>query len=161
MLFASNYILNASRAAHEFSIHPFCHSLSNVDNVRSALRDIHIPDVLPSDELQDSDFSMAAGDFCEIYRDEHGQWDCVATCFFVDTARNIVQYIETIRNLLKPGGCWVNLGPSLWHWEGNSGGSIDIPMDELKAVARRLGFQISASFVLLLSLVHVSSPAQV
>ena len=37
-------------------------------------------------------------------------WDCVATVFFIDTAHNIVEYIETIWNILKPGGYWVNFG---------------------------------------------------
>lgn len=34
------------------------------------------------------------------------------TCFFIDTARNIVHYLETIHGLLKPGGLWINLGAS-------------------------------------------------
>ena len=37
-------------------------------------------------------------------------WDCIATVFFIDTAHNIISYIETIYNTLKPGGIWVNLG---------------------------------------------------
>lgn len=39
-----------------------------------------------------------------------GEWDCVCTCFFIDTAKNIVEYIEVISNILKPGGIWINLG---------------------------------------------------
>lgn len=38
------------------------------------------------------------------------RWDCVATVFFVDTAHNIIAYIETIWHILKPGGYWMNLG---------------------------------------------------
>ena len=37
-------------------------------------------------------------------------WDCLATVFFIDTAHNIITYIETIYKILKPGGYWVNLG---------------------------------------------------
>lgn len=37
-------------------------------------------------------------------------WDCIATCFFIDTANNVLEYIETIWNILKPGGVWINLG---------------------------------------------------
>lgn len=43
-------------------------------------------------------------------------FDCVVTCFFIDTAHNIVEYLEVINYCLKPGGKWVNLGPLLWHW---------------------------------------------
>lgn len=39
-------------------------------------------------------------------------WDCVATCFFIDTAHNVIQYVETIWKILKPGGVWINLGES-------------------------------------------------
>ena len=37
-------------------------------------------------------------------------WDCIATVFFIDTAHNILKYIETIWNILKPGGYWINVG---------------------------------------------------
>lgn len=40
-------------------------------------------------------------------------WDCVATCFFIDTAHNVIEYIETIWKILKPGGVWINLGESV------------------------------------------------
>lgn len=43
-------------------------------------------------------------------------FDCVVTCFFIDTAHNVVQYVEVIRHCLKEGGFWLNLGPLLYHW---------------------------------------------
>lgn len=43
-------------------------------------------------------------------------FDCVATCFFIDTAHNVVEYLEIIHACLRPGGYWVNLGPLLYHW---------------------------------------------
>ena len=42
--------------------------------------------------------------------DLSGQWDCVATVFFIDTAHNIVAYVETIWKILKPNGYWINMG---------------------------------------------------
>lgn len=41
-----------------------------------------------------------------------GQWDAIVTCFFIDTAPNVFEYIETIYRLLRPGGYWINLGTS-------------------------------------------------
>ena len=32
------------------------------------------------------------------------------TCYFIDTAHNVIAYIENISRLLKPGGYWINLG---------------------------------------------------
>lgn len=37
-------------------------------------------------------------------------WDCIATCFFIDTAHNVIDYIDTIWKILKPGGIWINVG---------------------------------------------------
>lgn len=84
------------------------------------------------------DFSFAAGDFLELYggdaagtssqtpgstefrecfahlRGSHGflaaDWDACVTCFFIDTARSVPHYLETIYGLLKPGGTWINCG---------------------------------------------------
>ena len=61
---------------------------------------------------------MRAGDFVEVYGapDQAGRWDAVATCFFIDTAHNVVEYLEIIARCLRPGGIWVNFGPLLFHW---------------------------------------------
>ena len=60
----------------------------------------------------------------EVYgAPEHaGQWDAVATCFFIDTAHNVVEYLEIISRMLRPGGVWVNFGPLLFHWAAGGGG---------------------------------------
>lgn len=39
-------------------------------------------------------------------------WDAVCSCFFIDTARNIVEYLEAIYRILKVGGVWINCGAS-------------------------------------------------
>lgn len=38
------------------------------------------------------------------------------TCFFIDTAHNVLRYLEVIQHVLRLGGYWVNLGPLLYHW---------------------------------------------
>ena len=71
---------------------------------------------------------MTAGDFNEVYtepgtiqdmaknfrcnRYSLDVWDCVATCYFIDTSPNVVAYIETVKRILKPGGYWINFGLS-------------------------------------------------
>ena len=48
-------------------------------------------------------FSMAAGDFLEVYNDAEyvSSQDCVATCFFMDCAHNIVDFIQTIHKVVE------------------------------------------------------------
>lgn len=83
-------------------------------------------------------------------------------------AKNIVNYLRIIHRILAPGGVWINLGkhyfmrivyksgclthhlsigPLLWHWEGNTSNdpSIELTLDEVKALARKIGFEISVS----------------
>ncbi|CDK26162.1 unnamed protein product [Kuraishia capsulata CBS 1993] len=46
--------------------------------------------------------------------------DVIATCFFLDTAINIIDYLKAIHHCLKPNGIWLNFGPLLWHWEDDN-----------------------------------------
>ena len=44
---------------------------------------------------------------------------------------------------MPPRSC--PLGPLLWHWENSSGGdvSIELSLDEVKALAQKIGFEIT------------------
>ncbi|CAO3684727.1 unnamed protein product [Umbelopsis ramanniana] len=147
MLFSSNFILNRVTAPEEFSIYPFIHSFSNIRDTEQQLAPIKIPDVLPSSLPPTADFSMVAGDFIEVYGDNdksEEQWDVVATCFFIDTAKNIIRYLEVIHKILKPGGTWINIGPLLYHFENTPGeNSIELSLAEVKEIAEKIGFTIT------------------
>lgn len=88
---------------------------------------------------------MTAGDFLEVYG-EPDQWDCVATCFFIDCASNVVQFVELIYQILKPGGVWINLGPLLYHYsEIKYEKSIEPSYEVLKEVITNVGFRMEKS----------------
>jgi carnosine N-methyltransferase len=100
----------------QFTFHPYIHSFSNTRTNSDILASVAIPDVLPSIILPSSaDFSFAAGDFLEVYGEEEstGKWDAILTCFFIDTAKNIIDYLSLIHRLLAPDGIWINCGGSL------------------------------------------------
>src|SRR5262249_33469542 len=69
--------------------------------------------------------SMSAADFLVFYSSPSNKeaFHAVATVFFIDTAPNLIRYVETIRHCLIPGGAWTNVGPLLWHFEANPLGS--------------------------------------
>ena len=70
-------------------------------------------------------------------------WDCVVTCFFIDTAHNLCEYLECINKILKPGGLWVNLGPLLWHYaEQPNEVQIELSCEEVMDLVPKFGFQI-------------------
>lgn len=73
-----------------------------------------------------------------------GAFDAVVTCFFIDTAHNILEYLEVIHHALKPGGYWIHLGPLLWHWAdgGAQELSIELSLAEVQRLALLLGFRL-------------------
>ncbi|EKM56641.1 uncharacterized protein PHACADRAFT_194233 [Phanerochaete carnosa HHB-10118-sp] len=152
MLLASFFILNRTTKVNEHTIYPYIHSFSNLTDKNALLRPISFPDVSPSSLPSNSNFSLVAGDFEEVYgpddyeygEPQAGLWDAILTCFFIDTAKNIVNYLRIIHRKLAPGGVWINMGPLLWHWENNSSGdtSIELNVEELKELARKIGFEI-------------------
>ncbi|KAI9500763.1 N2227-like protein [Coemansia spiralis] len=146
MLLASNYILNKSQVTDQHTIYPFVHQFSNVVKADDQLRPVTIPDVLPSSMpfASMADFSMTAGDFIEVYsaEQEKEKWDAVVTCFFMDTAKNVLNYLETMWHVMKPGAVWINLGPLLWHFDNVAGEqSIEFTRDEFIALIGKVGFE--------------------
>ena len=163
MLLVSNYLLNAPElAANALTIQPFIDQPSNVRNAEDRCRKITFPDVSPAmvlapllDAPGDVDFSMAAGEFLEVYADQANNWDAIVTCFFVDTAPVVLDYINAIWRLLKPNGKWLNLGPLLYHWATPSSSadvedfvddrynqSVELSWDELRFAILRRGFSL-------------------
>lgn len=133
-LLVSNWVLNGSHAVGAFQLYPWALSFSNHLSRSNQLQMVPIPDVVPGRELDaaskalSSDvhaferMSMTSGDFCVLYKDDahKGAFDSVVTCFFIDTAPNLISYVETVDHCLRSGGTWVNLGPLLWHFEGEA-----------------------------------------
>ncbi|WWD08395.1 hypothetical protein V865_006507 [Kwoniella europaea PYCC6329] len=177
MLIASDWVLNHTTHRHSHTIYPYLHSFSNhLSTMHNLLLRVQIPDICPSDVLgngQGGAFSLVAGDFEEIYGPsswelpaaptteegwednegdgqvcQKGRWGAVVTCFFIDCARNVLNYLRIIHTILADDGVWINIGPLLWHFEnspkkGPKGeGSIELSLDEVKELARRVGFDI-------------------
>lgn len=127
MLLASDFILNGAIATPErpLKISPWLLESRNSHSSEDITRSVEIPDVDPWAVLcpegrQQPEFSMAAGDFLSIYDSpkEANQWDCVTCCFFLDAVPSVVEHLQLIHRILKPGGVLINFGPLLFHWSG-------------------------------------------
>eukprot|EP00920_Eleutheroschizon_duboscqi_P027130 GHVT01066403.1.p1 GENE.GHVT01066403.1~~GHVT01066403.1.p1 ORF type:complete len:178 (-),score=28.52 GHVT01066403.1:667-1200(-) len=126
--------------SNSWVLHPYVLSTSNRRRAADNLRAVYIPDVSPSEVLDEPLMSMTAGEFLEVYGSPAhvGYWDAVLTCFFLDTAKNVVQYIRTIADLVKVGGLWANLGPLLFHYADTPNEmSIELAWDEIKPVIEK------------------------
>mmetsp|Transcript_7563 Transcript_7563/g.13892 ORF Transcript_7563/g.13892 Transcript_7563/m.13892 type:complete len:161 (+) Transcript_7563:1839-2321(+) len=124
-------------------------------------RPVHIPDVSAVEMIgpnNNAEMSMCAGEFLSCYSSQKNEWDAIMTCFFIDTAPNILAYLKVIFAALKPGGVWINGGPLLWHWQSNSpksytagktmqaddsryDDSIELSYDEVRSIAQGVGFE--------------------
>ncbi|KAK4191417.1 N2227-like protein-domain-containing protein [Podospora australis] len=153
-LLASSFILNRCERAEQFTIYPWVHTFSNHHSRENQLRGYKVPDVHCATETMRAgelgEMSMTAADFlCEYTKpDNASTFDVVATVFFLDTAPNLVRYLECIYSCLKPGGILVNIGPLLWHFEGQVPGSKQVDDDEGDTVAEMSGIAEPGSFEL-------------
>ena len=133
MLLGSQFVLNTVGAVDAVEIHPYCTTRCNVVRADHVTEAVRFPDVVPRSLLSTKgSISMAAGGFLESYADDEAEWDAVVTCFFLDTAANVFDYLDCIARILKPGGHWINLGPLLYHYSGRPDEtSIELAADEL------------------------------
>ena len=144
MLIPAHFLLNCTQTVHEHTLFPYIHSGSNWHTSADMLQPVRVPDVLPSVLDENTDFSMVAGEFVEVYakEEERGAWDVVATCFFIDTAKNILRYLEVINAVLPVGGLWVNAGPLLWHFEHDPDASVELTLEEVLELLPHFGFEM-------------------
>ncbi|VDD83944.1 unnamed protein product [Mesocestoides corti] len=141
MLLPAYFILNTCKKANEYTLHPwvtqFCNNLSRENQMAA----VTVPDVIPTDIPSGVQFSMVAGDFLEVYT-EPDSFDCVATVYFIDTAHNILEYLDAIWKILVPGGYWINFGPLLYHFADMPGqDSIELSYEELRNTFQLMGFE--------------------
>jgi carnosine N-methyltransferase len=101
MLFTSNFVLNKCKAENTFKIYPFIHNFCNNVSDSDQMKAVKFPDINPNSLPEESKFSMAAGDFLDVYNDLDylNSQDCVTTCFFMDCAHNILDFIQTIHKV--------------------------------------------------------------
>lgn len=95
MLIASNFVLNLCDYEDKHVLYPWVHQY--VNNMRRAdqVAPVHFPDVCPVRNPPKGNIEMAAGDFLEVYKTPDA-YNCVATCFFIDCANNVIDFIRTI-----------------------------------------------------------------
>ena len=143
MLIASNFVLNSLQPHGSVNVHPWVLQTCNCKTYEDQARACAVPDVEPWSLDAAARLSMCAGDFVEVYREQQAQWEAVLSMFFIDTAHNIVEYIRLFRQILVPGGAWVNLGPLLWHYTDTPDEvSVDLTWAEVRALIIDAGFVI-------------------
>jgi hypothetical protein len=143
-----NHIIR--QTPENFPFYPFLHTpFTDIWNYNSKI----LPQILLSQDSshilqwmsQDSSdrngsFTMIYGDFNKIYSSNHYNhaFDAVVTCFFIDTAANILQLIAIMKHILKENGIWLNIGPLHYH----RASMLMYSYDQLELLIQSFGFQI-------------------
>ena len=146
MLLCTNFLFNKKNKINKnlYLIQPLIHNFNNIYKEDDPFKNISIPDEDISNELINNcgEVNIIPGDFLSSFN-ELNYWDCVITSFFIDTANNIVEFIEKIYKILKKNGIWINCGPLLYHFTGIENEiSIELSWEEIEKIIIKIGFNI-------------------
>ena len=135
-----DYLFNYSKM-NQFTYQPLIRSFRNYLTEDEVFTKFSFPDENINLDGKGK-ITMLAGDFTKLYNDKNNFYDCIITCFFIDTAKNVIEYIDKIERILKKGGIWINFGPLSYRWIGFQNiPMIELPYDKLKEVIINYGFE--------------------
>lgn len=115
------------------TVYPFVDYWSHHVSTPDMMRQVAFPDK----PVNATNALLVEGDFTKVFTGREGTFDAVVTHFFIDTARNLMAYLETIHGLLPQGGHWVNFGPLLY----GTGPYVQLSLEEVLSVAEAMGFE--------------------
>lgn len=115
------------------SVHPFVDGWSHHATGDNMNRAVRFPDV----SFSPSRVVMVEGDFTTEFKHQSEHYDVVLTYFFIDTARNLMSYFDTIKDVLRKGGVWINLGPLLY----GTRPFLQLSLEDILTVTEAMGFQ--------------------
>ena len=146
MIICSDFILNSNLVKNQYQIQPLIHSFNCLIKENDPFQIFNFPDENINDIMNKKDFgklNIIPGDFILSFKDKNNCYDGVITSFFLDTANNIIQFIEIIYYILNKGGIWINIGPLLYHFHDvQNEVSIELSWEEVKKIILKFGFKI-------------------
>lgn len=131
---------NYTKSDKNYTLYPYVHTCSDFYSTESQLRTFEfkplgeIPETL---HIHNQDFRH----FKIPNRDSYKNI-VVVTAFFIDTAENLLDYLDVIKNLTLPSGniergYWINVGPLKY----GTAAQVELNADELKDLRKNLGWK--------------------
>ncbi|KRZ16487.1 AP-2 complex subunit sigma [Trichinella zimbabwensis] len=136
----TNFIINHSDSNNPVTIYPWINKWTNHRNCAEQIQSVTVPDVSPDLIRSRKHCNLVAGDFLNLYADEHETYDIICTVRYINHPKNIRDYVEKVYDLLKPGAVWINMGPMLYR-DRNEDSNVRVPPYELVRLhIQELGF---------------------
>ncbi|KRY35866.1 UPF0586 protein C9orf41 -like protein [Trichinella spiralis] len=136
----TNFMINHSDSNSPVTIYPWINKWTNHRNCAEQIQSVTVPDVRPDLIRNGKQCNLVAGDFLNLYVDEHETYDIICTVRYINHPKKIRDYVEKIYDLLKPGAVWINMGPMLFHGR-NEDSNVRVPPYELVRLhIQELGF---------------------
>ncbi|KRY50660.1 AP-2 complex subunit sigma [Trichinella britovi] len=136
----TNFMINHSDSNSPVTIYPWINKWTNHRNCAEQIQSVTVPDVRPDLIRNGKQCNLVAGDFLNLYADEHETYDIICTVRYINHPKKIRDYVEKIYDLLKPGAVWINMGPMLFRGR-NEDSSVRVPPYELVRLhIQELGF---------------------
>ncbi|KAM3506372.1 hypothetical protein MY11210_007579 [Beauveria gryllotalpidicola] len=127
-----NLLANHTTALHQHTLQPFVTKWTHQANPFSRYSVVTVPDHWPNKAVK-----LVEGNFLNMFPKD-GEFDAIATLFFIDMSENVIDFLSNIYRLLKPGGLWVNLGPLKW----GTYAALQLSAEEVLELADVIGFDV-------------------
>lgn len=136
MYLFNQFVYNNSHCdLKDLSVYPYVHNNSNFQHVNDQARSVLVPQI-----TMPANLSMHLEDFNTFELPDH-QHDniVVVTAFFIDTAENLMDYLDSINQLVKPfkHAHWINIGPLKY----GTAPKVELNMDELAQLRKLTGWK--------------------
>lgn len=140
MTLMNEFVYAKMNTGQHLNVYPFLHTYSNHLKTEDQFRSVEIQCSLK----KPTNLSLHTTDFTQFdvkSLDSVSENVAFVTCFFLDTAENLVEYIQTINRIsssFKGTKKWVNVGPLKY----GSAAQIELSDEELKILLNTMGWKI-------------------
>lgn len=138
MVLMNEYIISQRAKENVDTIHPYIHTYSNHMSSDDQFRSV----TLQKPDSINENFHIHQGDFNKFSLEPNSSNVVIVTCFFIDTAENMIQYFESITNLAKkyPGKKrWINVGPLKY----GTAAQVEFNQEEVSQIIQMFGWKMS------------------
>lgn len=133
-----NYATHSKKGS--YTLYPYIHTCSDFYSTESQLRTFEFEPL----GSKPKNLHLYQGDFRNFEIPNRNSYKniVVVTAFFIDTAENLMDYLDKIEKLVLPNGkvergYWINVGPLKY----GSAAQVELNADELKELRNNLGWK--------------------